>query len=201
MNIGFIDVDTIKNNSILDSNIDDKLIEFSIDKAQEINIMQLLGTELYNTLSTKILNNTIGGYYQTLLDIYISKALIEWTIYYLYTDSAYRFTNKSVVKRTNDNTTNVDDSVIRDLKRNQKSIAEFYNNRVVEFLLNNQAQFPEWLSYSKIMGFLGQRNRKYTSSGIYIGRGLNVLSDRNLNKNRYNRGFNRNGSSSQNDWY
>jgi hypothetical protein len=28
MNIGFIDVDTIKNNSIIDQNIDDKLIEF-----------------------------------------------------------------------------------------------------------------------------------------------------------------------------
>jgi ribosomal protein S17E len=195
MNIGFIDVDTIKNNSIIDQNIDDKLIEFSIDKAQEINILQVLGTELYNTLSTKILNNQISGYYQTLLDIYVSKALIEWSVYYLYTDSAYRFTNKSVVKRTNDNTANLDDSVIRDIKRHQKSIAEFYNNRLVEFLLNNQSQFPEWLSYSKIMGFIGQKTRKYTSTGIYLGRGLNVMSDRNLNKNRYTRGFNRNDGS------
>ena len=196
MNIGFIDVDTIKNNSIIDQNIDDKLIEFSIDKAQEIRILEILGSELYNTLSTKILNNTIGGYYQTLLDIYISKALIEWTVFYLYTDAAYRFTNKSVVKRTNDNTMNVEDGTIRDLKRHQKSIAEFYSNRIVEFLTNNQNQFPEWLSYSKVMGFIGQRSRRYTSSGIYLGNGLNVLSDRNLNKNRYTRGFNRNDGSS-----
>ncbi|CAB4158126.1 hypothetical protein UFOVP695_17 [uncultured Caudovirales phage] len=200
MNIGFIDVDTIKNNSIIDSNIDDKLIEFSIDKAQEINILQVIGSELYNTLSTKIQNNSVGGYYQTLLDIYISKALIEWTIYHLYNDATYRFTNKSVVKRTNDNSMNVEDSTIRDLKRQQKSIAEFYNNRLVEFLLNNQSQFPEWLSYSKIMGFIGQRNRRYTSSGIYLGRGLNIISDRNLNKNRYNRSFNRNGGTSQDNW-
>jgi len=196
MNIGFIDVDTIKNNSIIDQNIDDKLIEFSIDKAQEIKILEIVGSELYNTLSTKILNNTISGYYQTLLDIYISKALIEWTVFYLYTDGAYRFTNKSVVKRTNDNSMNVEDSTIRDLKRQQKSIAEFYSNRIVEFLNNNQSQFPEWLAYSKVMGFIGQRSMMYTSSGIYLGNRLNVLSDRNLNKNRYTRGFNTNNGSS-----
>ncbi len=185
MNIGFIDVDTIKQNSLLDQNIDDKIIEFSIDRAQDIQILELVGTDLYKKLQDLIDSNSVSGYYQTLLDVYISKALIEWTVYYIYTDGTYKFTNKSVVKRTTESSTNVDDSTIRELRRHQKSTAEFYSNRVIQFLINNQVEFPEWLSYSKVMGFLGQRNRKYSSTGIYLGNGLNYTSDRNLNKNKY----------------
>ena len=72
----FISRTDLVRNSILDGNVDtDKFIQF-IKLGQEIDIQNLLGTDLYNRISTDIENSTLTGDYLALVQDYIQPTLI-----------------------------------------------------------------------------------------------------------------------------
>ena len=74
----FINRTDLVRNSIIDGNVDtDKFIMF-IKIAQEIDIQQYMGTELYKEMITKIpdIDNVANAKYKTLLTEYIQPMLI-----------------------------------------------------------------------------------------------------------------------------
>ena len=56
----FVDSEYVRQNSYMLESIDDKFIEESLFNAQRLYLEPLIGTVLYNSLGTKILNGTIG---------------------------------------------------------------------------------------------------------------------------------------------
>ena len=77
---------------------DDKFIEESLFNAQRLYLEPLIGTVLYNSLGTKILNGTIGDAgneaYQTVLDNYIVPALVKMCVYETLLPLTYKITPK-----------------------------------------------------------------------------------------------------------
>ena len=66
--------------SQIDDNIDPNLINTYIIKAQDINIQQAIGNSLYVKLMADVAANTLTGYYKTLVDSFIMRAQLDWTV-------------------------------------------------------------------------------------------------------------------------
>ena len=72
----FITREDLVRNSIIDGNVDyDKIIQF-VKVAQEIDVQNLLGTDLYNRISADIIAGTLTGDYLSLVTDFIQPTLI-----------------------------------------------------------------------------------------------------------------------------
>ena len=98
----FINRTDLVRNSILDGNVDtDKFIQF-IKIAQEIDIQNYTGTDLYYKISTLIANGEIddvaNAKYKTLLNTYLQPMLIWSAQVYYIPFAAYSIKNGGVFK-------------------------------------------------------------------------------------------------------
>ena len=96
----FISRTDLVKNSIIDGNVDtDKFIQF-IKIAQEIEIQNYLGTDLYNKISADIVAGTLTGDYLNLVNDYVQPMLIWWAQVNYLPYAAYQIKNGGVFKHT-----------------------------------------------------------------------------------------------------
>lgn len=128
----------------LNGNVDtDKFIQY-IKIAQDIHIQNYLGTNLFDKIKSDIENDTLADPYLTLLETYIKPMLIHWTMVEYLPFAAYTIANKGVYKHGSENAENVDKLEIDFLINKERSIAEHYTERFIQYMNFNQAQFPEY---------------------------------------------------------
>ena len=76
----FITPTDLKQNSLIDGNVDtDKFIQF-IKISQQIHIQNYLGTALYDKISADIIADSLTGNYLTLVRDYIKDMLIHYAM-------------------------------------------------------------------------------------------------------------------------
>lgn len=153
--------------SIVDDNVDPNLLQTFIIKAQDINIQTAIGNNLYVKLMSDISNNTISGYYQTLVNDYIQKCQLEWTIYHALPYINYRLTNKAVSEKKSDSSDATELKNIQYLREDVRSTAEFLTRRITEYIINNQAQFPEFFFMTPAQLQITPKLNNYFG-GIYL---------------------------------
>ena len=140
----FISRTDLVKNSIVDGNVDtDKFIQF-IKIAQEIHVRNYLGTELYNKISADILASSLSGDYLTLVNTYIQPMLIHFAMSEYLPFAAYSISNKGIYKHNSENSQNAEKLEIDFLIEKERDIAEHYATRLVDYLCNNTADFPEY---------------------------------------------------------
>ena len=104
----FISTTDLKKNSIIDGNVDiDKMLQF-VKVAQQIDIQNLLGSDLYNKISADIIAGNLSGDYLTLVNTYVQPTLIWFAQMNYIPFAAYTITNKSVLKHSSETAQNVD---------------------------------------------------------------------------------------------
>ena len=79
----FISEQFIKDNSVIDENVDMHYITTTIDKCQKKYFRQILGTALYNELTTQINAGSLTALNTTLLDDYIQDALMYLSLIHI----------------------------------------------------------------------------------------------------------------------
>ena len=144
----FINRTDLIRNSIMDGNIDtDKFIQF-IKIAQEIDVQQIMGTKLYDGLSTAIPNIDLpaNARWKTLLDDYIVSMLIWYAQSNYMPFAAYQIKNGGVFKHTSENAQSVDKNEIDFLVEKARTNAEWYSRRFIDFMSFNQTTYPEYTS-------------------------------------------------------
>ena len=146
----FITVKDLKDNSIISGTTDaDKLIHF-IEVAQDIHIQQYLGTRLYEKLQTLIIGNTINDVanadYKSLRDTYIKPMLIWFTQVEYLPFSMFKIDNGGLSKHRGEADDFVNYSDIDRMESKARARAEFYTQRLVDYLCNNSNLFPEYLN-------------------------------------------------------
>ena len=142
----FISTKDIKKNSIIDGNLDiDKLLPM-IKVAQEIDIQNLLGTDLYNKISADIIAGTLSGNYLTLVKKFVQPTLIWFAQMNYIPFAAYTITNKSVLKHSSETAQNVDKNEVDYLVGKAREYANYYSTRLVDYLCFNNSLFPEYTS-------------------------------------------------------
>ena len=100
MAVLFISETYVKNNSIIDENVDVRLILPSIRDSQELRLHPILGTPFYNDLRDKIAAGTLNADEINLLDNYVAPSMLQWTLYECSTSLLFKYRNKSVELKT-----------------------------------------------------------------------------------------------------
>tara|TARA_B100000989_G_scaffold150098_1_gene111912 strand:- start:25 stop:540 length:516 start_codon:yes stop_codon:yes gene_type:complete len=147
----FINRTDLIKNSILDGNVDtDKFIQF-IKVAQQIDIQNLLGTDLYNRISADITSGASGGTgltgnYLTLVNTYVQPTLIWFAQMNYIPFAAYSIKNGGVFKGSSETAETVNKNEVDYLVDKAREYANYYSTRLVDYLQFNTDLFPEYSS-------------------------------------------------------
>lgn len=140
----FVSREDIVRFTALNGNIDtDKFIQW-VKVAQDIHIQNYLGSKLFKKINDGLVNNNLVDPYLTLLNVYIKPMVIHWSIVEFLPFSAYTIANKGVYKHSSENSTNVEKDEIDFLIQKERSIAENYTRRFIDYMTFNQSSFPEY---------------------------------------------------------
>jgi len=144
----FISRTDLVKNSIIDGNTDtDKYIQF-IRIAQEIEVQNYLGTDLYNKISADIIAGTLSGDYLNLVNDYVQPMLIWWAQVNYIPYAAYQIKNGGVFKHTSENAESASRTEVDYLVQKARNTAEYYTRRFVDYMSFNDNLFPEYRSNS-----------------------------------------------------
>ena len=142
----YISASLLKRDTALGSTVDDNLLQPYIRIAQDRWILPALGTQLDDKLKSDIAQDTLTGDYQTLVEDYISPALVQLT----FAEVAYvvrlRFANNSVTIGSSEQGGSASMSDIRKVVEQSQEIGMFYRERLIEYLTFNSGSFPEYTS-------------------------------------------------------
>jgi hypothetical protein len=132
----------------VNGNVDtDKFIQF-IKIAQDIHIQNYLGSDLFNKISNDIINNTLSGDYLSLVETYIKPMVIHWGMVEYLPFASYTIANKGVYKHSSENSDTVGKNEIDFLIEKSRNLAQYYTDRFISYMNNNQALFPEYYTNS-----------------------------------------------------
>lgn len=174
----FIPTWTLKQNTPIQDNVDDSLLNPYIYKAQETHIQFILGTNLYQAIMTMIESNTIGlpqnSNYKLLLDDYISPCLVEYSFYEVIPFISLKLTNKSIVRGNAEFATEGDLADLKYLRQTVVEMAQFYAQRVSNFLKQYNYNYPEYFTNSGLDKIVPNSTSYF--NGVYI-KGTGKFSD------------------------
>ena len=140
----FIKREDLVRNTAIGGNVDtDKFIQF-IKIAQEIHLQNYTGTQLYDKISTDIINSTLVNPYLALVNDYLQPMLIHYAMVEYLPFAAYTIGNGGVFKHTSENSTSADKLEVDDLVGKARDLAKYYTDRFITYMSYNQASFPEY---------------------------------------------------------
>ena len=142
----FISRTDLVKNSILDGNVDtDKFIHF-IKIAQQIDIQNYLGTDLYNKISADIIADNLSGDYLSLVNDYVQPMLIHYAMMQYLPFAAYQIKNGGISKHTSENAESVSKEEVDYLVNKERNFAEYYTRRFIDYISFHEEDFPEYNS-------------------------------------------------------
>jgi hypothetical protein len=165
----FISEETLKQESIISENVDPKLLVPTIKEAQNVYLLPILGTSLYNQLVTQVSSNTVSAANVTLLDTYITPTLVKYCVYESILPLSFKFQNKNIATKNSEfsNQASLDD--LRYLLDYTKNRAEWYAERLTNFLLANNTTYPLYLTQVNANIDTIYPNDNNYQNGMYLG--------------------------------
>ncbi len=146
----FLSEQTLKQRSVLQDNVDMKIVTPTIIEVQEFYILPILGTSLYNELKTQIAASTVSTANKNLIDNYITNTMIWYMQVELPLAMNYKYFNKSVGVQNADNMQPASMSEIRDIMDEARNKAQVYAERLTKFLLANTTTYPLYLTQTGV---------------------------------------------------
>ena len=143
----FLNRTDLVRNSIIDGNLDTSKLLQHIKIAQEIDIQEIIGTQMYEGLTDAIIAGIdlpANARWKTILDQFIVPMLIWFGQANFYPFAAYTIANGGVYKHQSENSQSVDKSEIDFLVEKARTNAEWYSRRFIDFMSFNQATYPEY---------------------------------------------------------
>lgn len=153
--IYLVSVNMVKDNTPINSNVDDNLITTAIFDAQQINVQQICGTKLYKKILALVDSDEIqlpeNSRYKTLLDEYIQPVVISWAYVYSIPVIHTKVMNVGVVNQNSDNSISADIKETQFLLDDARNKAQFYSDMMTRFLIANTKElYPEYLENKRI---------------------------------------------------
>lgn len=140
----FISENKIKDSTAIGGNVDNEFLLPYIKVAQKKYIETKLGTDLFVKLQNDITAGTLTGAYKTLVDDYIQDALVHWSFYESLPFLRYKVMNNNVVQKNAENSTPLTREEAQDLREEIRNTAEFYTERLIDYIKHNTASYPEY---------------------------------------------------------
>lgn len=121
--------------------VDVRLLRPYIKTSQEMRIQPILGTDLYNKILTD--RDTLTGAYATLYTTHVQPTLSWYAVVDALPTIYKRVGNGGVFQNSPQNATVVSDSQFNITYQDYLGKAEFYAQRMSDYLINNSSSFAE----------------------------------------------------------
>ena len=144
----------LKDNTPINLNVDDTLLTMAILDAQNLYVQPVLGTKLYNKISSLIASGDISTptyvKYKDLLDNWILDCVTHYAMVEALPYVRYKIMNKSVGGQSSDNSNPGDLEDMKFVLQNIRNKAEFYCQRLADHVLQYHQDYPEYTNATKI---------------------------------------------------
>jgi hypothetical protein len=145
----FITPNDLKQNTILNGNVDTDLFIQFIKIAQQMHVQNYLGTQLYNRITDDIVNNNLTGQYLDLVNDFVQPMLIHFAMVDYLPFANYQIRNGGVFKHRSDNSESTSKDELDILVQKHRTFADFYAKRFVDYMTINASNlFPEYWTNS-----------------------------------------------------
>ena len=155
----------------INKNVDMDVLKAEVQIAQDIDLQTILGTLFYQHLLDQVsaTGNTFSNDEKTLVDDYVQPYLIQTAYFNAIPQIMYRTMNNGITSGTMENASAVDIETMKYLRSIQKQRADFYSQRLLDYLLMGRGQnlFPQYNTASTIDGMIPDRTQKY-NNGIFL---------------------------------
>jgi hypothetical protein len=129
----------------LSDTIDADIVMPVILLAQDKYIYPKLGDRLYAKIKSEISGASINGtVYETLLENYLCKALVQFAFAELLPVLRLKFGGHSVTQMNNEQGNAATYEELKPIMENAINMGEFYLKRMIDYLSNNTSSFPEY---------------------------------------------------------
>lgn len=160
---------TLKENSVINNNVDGMYVLPAIEYSQDAGLQPLIGTKLYNRLMDMVEDGTIENNddYKYLLDEYITPFLLNKVTAEIQIPLAFKLRNQGVVQQTGENTYVPSLKDMQYVTQNYENKANFYGNRLSDFLRANRSKYPEYCKIDSCADMPSDSGAYKT--GLYLG--------------------------------
>lgn len=149
-----ISTDYLKEHTTINNNVDTNILNSPIQEAQEINVHQICGTKLYKRILDLVRTGDIAlpvnVKYKELLDDYVQPVVVYWAWLYSLPYLAMKAVNKGLQRQVDENSNNANLDEVHYLEENIKDKADFFSQRLADFLLQNRTDYPEYFKNYQI---------------------------------------------------
>jgi hypothetical protein len=144
----FISEEKLKDSTAINLNVDVNLLLPYVRQAQKLYVETKLGTNLTQKLKDEITAGTLAGAYKTLVDDYIGDMLPNWAFYHAVPFLRFKIENGNIYSKTSETGTSLSETEAQHLREEVRNTAEYYTQRMVDYVCNNASSFPEYSTNS-----------------------------------------------------
>ena len=130
----------------INGNLDTAKFQNCIKISQDIEIQEMLGTDLLKKIQADIVASNLVDHYLSLLNDYIKDCLIHFAYARYLPNGAYTISNKGIYKHNSENSDTVSKEEIDYLEGKAMQTAMHYKERFVQYMNFHQSDFPEFTS-------------------------------------------------------
>ena len=142
----------LKDSTAINLNVDVNILLPYVLQAQTLYIEPKLGTQLYEHIKGLIQAGTISDAgnvaYKTLLDDYISFVLVNYSFYHAIPYLRFKVENGNIYSKTSETGTALSTEESQSLREEISNTAQYYTERLIEYIRNNTSLFPEYSTNS-----------------------------------------------------
>lgn len=128
----------------LDSNIRTEEITPFIISAQDVYIQTSLGTKFFERIQEGIIADDLTADEEALLKQYIAPTLMQYAVYLMLPSIKYKLVEKGLVSGTSEDSAGTSLDELKYLRQSHLDLAEFYDQRLREYLCDNPGMFAEY---------------------------------------------------------
>lgn len=142
-----ISMQVVKDYTIIDNDVEDKILKASIYDAQEEYLEDIIGTTLYKKLLSDTEQGVLHTDYQDLIVNHIWPYLIPCVEFKLTMNLIFKYTNTAMVKNNgNENSTSLSLQELNVRRQNIEQSMKVQETKLRNYLANNTSKFPEYLT-------------------------------------------------------
>ena len=140
----FISEAKLKDSTAINLNVDVELLLPYVRQAQKLYVETKLGTDLTDKLKAEITAGTLTGAYKTLVDDYIGDMLPNWAFYHAIPFLRFKIENGNIYSKTSETGNALSTEEAQHLREEVRNTAEYYTERLIDYVTNNTGSFPEY---------------------------------------------------------
>ena len=144
----FISEQKLKDSTAINLNVDVELLLPYVRQSQKLYVETKLRTTLTQKLKDLITAGTLGNVgneaYKSLVDDYIGDMLPNWAFFHAVPFLRFKIENGNIYSKTSETGTALSTEESQHLREEVRNTAEYYTERMIDYVRNNINSFPEY---------------------------------------------------------